>query len=112
MSVIDPKKIDDGLRVTEEQDGSLTIEWDDTDPNWERLNSMTKQDFMDTIMDGIKQYTETVPVEMDAITGEYFITFPDELVEKLDWQEGDTLIWSDNYDGSFTIRKENYNGTV
>jgi hypothetical protein len=46
-----------------------------------------------------------VPVEMDPITGELYITFPDKLVKKLSWEEGDTLVWIDNYDGSFTLKK-------
>lgn len=46
-----------------------------------------------------------VPVEMDPITGEVYITFPDELVQKLSWEEGDTLQWIDNFDGSFTLKK-------
>ena len=33
------------------------------------------------------------------------ITFPDELIEKLGWKEGDVLEWIDNKDGSFLLRK-------
>lgn len=44
-------------------------------------------------------------VEEDIITGEQWITFPPELMEKLGWKEGDNLEWIDNYDGTFTIRK-------
>jgi N-acetylglucosamine kinase-like BadF-type ATPase len=44
-------------------------------------------------------------VEEDIITGEQWITFPPELMEKLGWKEGDDLEWIDNYDGTFTIRK-------
>ena len=49
-----------------------------------------------------------VPVDEDGI-----LTFPDELMDKLGWKEGDELEWIDNKDGSFTLRKlENTNGTV
>lgn len=44
-------------------------------------------------------------VEEDIITGEQWITFPPDLMEKLGWKEGDNLEWIDNYDGTFTIRK-------
>lgn len=44
-------------------------------------------------------------VEEDIITGEQWITFPPELMEKLGWKEGDDLEWLDNYDGTFTIKK-------
>ena len=33
------------------------------------------------------------------------ITFPDELIEKLGWKEGDVLQWIDNNDGSFSLVK-------
>lgn len=42
----------------------------------------------------------TVPVDEDGI-----LTFPDELMDKLGWKEGDTLEWIDNQDGSFTLKK-------
>ena len=45
-----------------------------------------------------------VPVEEDS-TGEQMITFPDDLIEKVGWKEGDSLNWKDNGDGSFTLTK-------
>jgi bifunctional DNA-binding transcriptional regulator/antitoxin component of YhaV-PrlF toxin-antitoxin module len=33
------------------------------------------------------------------------LTFPDELIEKLGWKEGDVLQWIDNNDGSFSLVK-------
>lgn len=44
-------------------------------------------------------------VEEDIITGEQWITFPPDLMKKLEWKEGDELEWVDNYDGTFTIRR-------
>jgi hypothetical protein len=43
-------------------------------------------------------------VEEDAY-GDLFITIPLELREQLDWREGDTLKWTDNTDGSWSIQK-------
>jgi len=37
------------------------------------------------------QYTSEV--QYDSDTDEYFLTFPDELLEEMDWKEGDTLEW-------------------
>jgi bifunctional DNA-binding transcriptional regulator/antitoxin component of YhaV-PrlF toxin-antitoxin module len=31
------------------------------------------------------------------------ITFPDEMMKELGWQEGDELTWTDNGDGSFSL---------
>jgi hypothetical protein len=46
-----------------------------------------------------------VPVEEFAGTDELLITFPEDLIEKVGWKEGDTLNWKDNGDGSFTLKK-------
>ena len=42
----------------------------------------------------------TLTVDDDGV-----ITFPDEMIEKLGWKEGDELEWIDNKDGSFTLKK-------
>ena len=49
----------------------------------------------------------TLTVEKGIVDGQvdYFITFPDELLESLDAAPGDYVLWTDNNDGSFTITK-------
>lgn len=42
----------------------------------------------------------TLVIDEDGV-----ITFPDELIEKLGWKEGDVLEWVDNQDGSFFLKK-------
>ena len=44
----------------------------------------------------------TLTVDDDGV-----LTFPDELIEKLGWKEGDVLQWIDNKDGSFSLVKPN-----
>ena len=34
------------------------------------------------------------------------LTFPPELLKETGWEEGDSLQWIDNEDGSFTLRKD------
>lgn len=46
-----------------------------------------------------------LPVEVDAASGEYYLMLPDDLLEKVNFVEGDELRWVDNNDGSFTIHK-------
>lgn len=46
-----------------------------------------------------------IPVEIDDVSGDYFITFPNDMLDQLDWSEGDKLEFIDNNDGSFTIKK-------
>ena len=36
--------------------------------------------------------------------GEYYLDLGD-MVEELGWKIGDTLVWVDNKDGSFTLKK-------
>jgi hypothetical protein len=46
-----------------------------------------------------------LPVEMDGPSGEYFVTFPDDLMEVAELEEGNEVYWQDNGDGTFTLRK-------
>ena len=46
-----------------------------------------------------------LPVEIDGISGEYYFTLPEDLLERTGWKENDALYWSDNGDGSFTLQK-------
>lgn len=36
-----------------------------------------------------------------------YVEFPDELVEILGWEINDKVVWIDNKDGSFTVRRDN-----
>ena len=44
----------------------------------------------------------TLTVDDDGV-----ITFPNEMMEKLGWREGDVLQWIDNKDGSISLVKSN-----
>jgi hypothetical protein len=43
------------IEVIEEQDGSLTISWDENDPKESMLNHFTEQDFIDVIMSRLNE---------------------------------------------------------
>jgi hypothetical protein len=45
-----------------------------------------------------------LPVEPDP-SGEYFVTFPDDLLEAADLKEGDEVEWIDQGDGSYLLKK-------
>jgi hypothetical protein len=57
--------------------------------------------------DKVKRWV--LPVEeckdSDTDETEYFVSFPDDLLEAADLKEGDTVEWVDNSDGSYTITK-------
>lgn len=49
--------------------------------------------------------TFVLKVEQDEKTGEFFITPPEGMLEKMGWKPGDKIDWLDNKDGSFTLIK-------
>ena len=46
-----------------------------------------------------------LPVELDGLTGECFVQFPDDLLEAANIKEGDEVNWIDRGDGSFELKK-------
>ena len=48
-----------------------------------------------------------LPVEVDGLSGDCYVSFPDDLLEAANLKEGDTVKWIDNGDGSFELRKVN-----
>ena len=50
-----------------------------------------------------------VPITTDS-DGELIIQFPDDMMEELNWSEGDELIWQQLDDGTWSLKKrENSN---
>jgi len=56
-----------------------------------------------TVKDKVKKWV--LPVEADGPSGEYFITFPDDLLEAANLKEGDQIEWIDQGDGSYLLKK-------
>lgn len=48
-----------------------------------------------------KSYT----LEVQEKDGEFFIEFPDEVMEEAGWKVGDDLVWTDRGDGSWLLSK-------
>lgn len=44
-----------------------------------------------------------LPVEIDGITGDLFVTFPDDLLEQTGWKEGDSINFEVDVDGSIVV---------
>ena len=53
--------------------------------------------------DKVKKWV--LPVEADGPSGEYFVMFPDDLMETANLEEGDTVEWVDQGDGSYLLKK-------
>jgi hypothetical protein len=56
-----------------------------------------------TVKDKVEKWV--LPVEADGPSGEYFITFPDDLLEAANLKEGDQIEWIDQGDGSYLLKK-------
>ena len=48
----------------------------------------------------------TLTVEEDPESGDGMLTFPPDLLEAAGWAEGDTIVWTDNQDGSWSLSKK------
>lgn len=48
-----------------------------------------------------------LPVEVDGLTGDCYVQFPDDLLEAANLKEGDQVEWIDNSDGTYTLKKYN-----
>ena len=48
----------------------------------------------------------TAIVRYDTNSDEWVLQFPDNVIESVGWAWGDTLEWTENSDGSFTITKK------
>ena len=46
-----------------------------------------------------------LPVEVDAVNDEYFVTFPDDLLEAANLKANDLVEWISQGDGSYLLRK-------
>jgi hypothetical protein len=51
----------------------------------------------------------TTRVEEDD-DGELLITFPDELMQTMNWQEGDVIVWNIGEDGTISLTKKEQDG--
>jgi hypothetical protein len=47
-----------------------------------------------------------VKLEEDSETGDLILPLPEKLLEETGWKTGDTLDWTDNGDGSFSMTKK------
>ena len=54
----------------------------------------------------MNQRTWTVTLEEDPKTGELILPFTNEMLNEVGWQEGDTIEWIDNNNGSWSLIKK------
>jgi bifunctional DNA-binding transcriptional regulator/antitoxin component of YhaV-PrlF toxin-antitoxin module len=104
--------------------GHLTCDKDDSSPEckgawnnfWEEevkddgMRPWGHSDLEYSIANKDKVVKWVVPVEEvengDTMETEYFITFPDDLLEAANLKQGDVVEWFDNEDGTYTLKKK------
>ena len=50
--------MNDSLKITQNEDGSFTMDWDKEDPNWSWLNGLTSKEIQVIMEQAIKDKTE------------------------------------------------------
>ena len=81
----------DGYSVNNQQHSESYYDYDRNDPDKKNpFDKVTKWQ---------------LPVEADGPSGEYFVTFPNDLLEAADLKEGDLIEWVDQGDGSYLLKK-------
>lgn len=48
----------------------------------------------------------TLEVKYNSEADEHYLEFPDNLMEQVGWKVGDTVLWSQNEDGSWILTKK------
>lgn len=51
-------------------------------------------------------------VQFDPDTGDYYIQLPDNVIADLGWELGDTVVWEDKGNNSFSLRKKDATSKV
>ena len=94
------------VKLKQEERDDYMRPWGHSD--MEALSQYTDEE-LDAMCDNAAKEDKVVrwqlPVEEDTVNGEYFITFPDDLLEAANLKEGDDVEWIDNNDGSFILKK-------
>jgi hypothetical protein len=94
------------VKLKQEERDDYMRPWGHSD--MEALSQYTDEE-MDAMCDNAAKEDKVVrwqlPVEEDAVNGEYFITFPDDLLEAANLKEGDDVEWIEQEVGTFILRK-------
>ena len=88
----------------------LSCDKDDPSPEcqgaWNDFWESSHQEYVKTQkVDQVNRWV--LPVELDGLTGECYVQFPDDLLERAGLKENDMVHFIDRGDGSFEMRKVN-----
>ena len=57
MNALNQNPGNDSLKITQNEDGSFTMDWDKEDPNWKWLNGLTSKEIQVIMEEAIKDFT-------------------------------------------------------
>ena len=52
--------MEDTLKITQNEDGSYTMDWDPEDPQWAWMNSLTSKEIQVIIQQAIQEFTNGI----------------------------------------------------
>jgi hypothetical protein len=55
MSATNPNQEIDTLKITENADGSFTMDWDEKDPKWSWMNSLTSAEIQVIVQQAVEE---------------------------------------------------------
>ena len=85
---------------------NLTCDKNDPSPECQKSwNSFWEENYYPEEVKDDKVKKWQLPVEIDAASDEYFVCFPDDLLEAANLKEGDQVEWVSNGDGSHLLKK-------
>ncbi len=58
MSATNPNQEIDTLKISQNADGSYTMDWNKEDPNWSWLNGLTSKEIQVIMEQAIKEFTD------------------------------------------------------
>jgi hypothetical protein len=58
MNVPNLNPENDSLKISQNEDGSFTMDWDPQDPKWSFLNNLTSKEIQVIVDQAIKEFTD------------------------------------------------------
>jgi len=86
------------------------IDWScNYDEEFNKLDQLLREEYekkinAEPLSAAVKSWTVTT--EEDSETGDIILPLPDDMLEQMSWEEGDTLEFKDNSNGTFTLSKK------
>lgn len=84
----------------DKQHQALDVAWDNT------VLKAHKEKYENSVISNMMTSGDKVNKWIIPVEDDYTIKFPDDLMSQVGWTDGDTIVWEDNHDGSFTLRKK------